>query len=157
MMSTLFNLIYPSKTLTIQSNAFVNGGILPTAYRREGLNVNPLLRINAIPADSRSLAVVLKDADAPVAPRIHWICWDLPPGEWIHPNDTRGTNGLNDFQISTYTGPCICNPRHKYFFHVYALNQKLYLPPSTPHFKFYKLMQAHLLAEGSILFFSYRG
>lgn len=141
-------------SLTVKSNAFVSGGLLPTLYRLEGLNVNPLLRIKFIPAEARSIAVVMKDADAPVAPRIHWICWDLPPDEWVHLNELRGINGLNDFHLAAYTGPCVCNPRHKYFFHVYALNKKLFLPSGTPAFKFFKSMNRHLIAEGSLLFFS---
>lgn len=142
------------RSLKIMSNAFVNGGILPVVYRHDGLNVNPLLRIQYLPHDCRSIAVVMKDADAPVAPRVHWVCWDLPPSEWIHLNEMRGTPGLNDFQMSTYTGPCVCSNRHKYFFEVFALNSKLHLPKATPYFKFYKIMPEHLMASGSILFFS---
>jgi Raf kinase inhibitor-like YbhB/YbcL family protein len=142
------------RSLKIMSNAFVSGGLLPTVFRHDGLNVNPLLRIQYLPHDCRSLAVVMKDADAPVAPRIHWICWDLPPSGWIHLNEMRGVNGLNDFQLPAYTGPCVCNSRHKYFFEVYALDKKLHLPKASPYFKFYKLMPEHLLAAGSILFFS---
>lgn len=144
----------PILSLSVQSSAFVSGGLLPALYRREGLNINPLLRIKYIPSSTRSIAVIMKDADAPVAPRVHWICWDLPPDEYIHLNEPRGTNGLNDFQLATYTGPCVCNPRHKYYFHIYALDQKLFLPPGTPSFKFFKLMSPHLIAEGSLLFFS---
>jgi len=89
-------------TLDIKSPAFVNGGLLPTVYRREGLNMNPGLKVQFIPSETRSLAVVLKDVDAPVSPRIHWVCW----------------------------------------------------PASSPSYRFFKLIQPHVLASGSLLFFS---
>lgn len=141
-------------TLDIKSPAFVNGGLLPTVYRREGLNMNPGLKVQFIPSETRSLAVVLKDVDAPVSPRVHWVCWDIPVCEWIRLNENRGINGVNDFQLSSYTGPCVMNSRHKYFFYIYALNVRLCLPASSPSYRFFKLIQPHVLASGSLLFFS---
>lgn len=144
-------------TLDVRSPAFINGGILPPVYRREGLNMNPTLRVRFIPENTRSLAVILKDVDAPVSARIHWICWDIPAGEWIRLNENRGVHGLNDFQLPTYTGPCVLNARHKYFFDVYALKVRTCLPPNSPAYRFYKLIQPHVLASGSMLFFSVAG
>ena len=145
------------QNLEIKSPAFFNGGLLPPAYRREGLNINPTLQVRFVPERTRSLAVVLKDVDAPVSPRIHWVCWDIPPSEWIQLNENRGINGANDFQLPSYTGPCVLNARHKYLFYIYALNSRVCLPANSPAYRFYKLIQPHVLASGTMLFFSVAG
>lgn len=140
--------------LSIESPAFRHGGILPSLYRSERLNINPPLRLNLLPSGTRSLAIIMADVDTPIAPRVHWICWDLPPTTQIRANEERGITGINDFQSSSYVGPCDGRASHKYFFRVFALDSLLNLPSLTRHHTVEKSILPHVLAKGDMLFFS---
>jgi Raf kinase inhibitor-like YbhB/YbcL family protein len=145
---------YHDTWLTIYSTVFSHGGVLPAIYRSDGLNTNPSLYINSLPDSTKSMAVFLLDTDAPISARVHWICWDLPPTTQIQTNESRGITGLNDFQLNKYTGPCVGNSMHKYLFIVFALNAMLHLPTDSTIATVERSMQPHVLAWGTILFFS---
>ena len=138
----------------IESPAFKHGGLLPSLYRSERLNINPPLRLKDLPLATRSLAIMMSDVDVPIGPRLHWICWDLPPTTQIRANEIRGVSGVNDFQSSAYVGPCDGESSHKYFIRVYALDTFLNLPPNTRQYTIEKIMHPHVLAKGDMLFFS---
>ena len=145
---------YHKTWLTIHSKVFSHGGVLPAIYRSDGLNTNPSLYINSLPDSTKSIVLLLLDTDAPVSARVHWICWDLPPTTQIQPNECRGVTGFNDFQLNNYTGPCVGDSSHKYLFIVFALNALLHLPSTTPMAFVERSLQQHVLAWGTILFFS---
>lgn len=156
-LAPLRNQSLPSLTsswLEIKSNVFCHGGLLPCLYRQDGLNVNPTLIIEALPQATRSVVVMLLDADAPIRARVHWICWDLPPTTQIQVNEKRGINGINDFSISSYVGPFGGPSSHKYYFIVYALDRLLCLPSTTSVYLVERMIQSYTLAWGTILFFS---
>jgi phosphatidylethanolamine-binding protein (PEBP) family uncharacterized protein len=132
-----------SEWLTILSPVFCHGGILPALYRSDGLNVNPSLEINKLPDSTKSVVLMLLDSDAPISARVHWVCWDLPP-----------TTGVNDFQLKKYVGPCVEEEDHKYYFMAFALDSLLHLPSFTSSIQVERSMMPHMLAVGSILFFS---
>lgn len=140
--------------LIINSPHFIHGGILPALYRSSGLNVNPSLEINYLPSSTKSVVVMLLDADAPISARLHWICWDLPPTTQIKVNEKRGITGINDFQLKKYVGPCVDAGDHKYYFLAFALDSLLHLPSFTSSRQIERSMQQHILAMGSVLFFS---
>ena len=143
-----------SPWLQINSTVFQHGGVLPSLYRSDGLNINPALHIAALPGATKSLLLMLLDSDAPISARLHWICWDLPPTTQIQTNEKRGIAGINDFQLKKYVGPCGTENNHKYYFLAFALNSFLCLPDSTPKILVERSMESHVLAMGSILFFS---
>jgi hypothetical protein len=157
------SLLYQSSTvlaprqsdwLTILSPVFCHGGILPALYRSDGLNVNPSLEIKKLPDLTKSVVLMLLDSDAPISARVHWICWDLPPTTQIQVNEKRGTTGINDFQLKKYVGPCVDKEDHKYYFMAFALDAILHLPSFTSSIQVERSMKPHMLALGSILFFS---
>ncbi len=51
--------------LIITSPAFPEGGVIPLKFSCKGENINPKLEIKSLPADTKSLAIVVEDPDAP--------------------------------------------------------------------------------------------
>ena len=65
-------------TLTVKSFAFKNNGFIPAKYTCDGANVNPDLMIEDIPANTKSLAVIVDDPDSPNGTFSHRVMWDIP-------------------------------------------------------------------------------
>ena len=51
--------------LTIKSPAFTKDGFIPAKYSCDGANVNPAIAISDLPDDTKSLALIVDDPDAP--------------------------------------------------------------------------------------------
>jgi len=121
----------------LKSPVFENGGEIPTKYTCEGQDISPPLEWSHIPADAKSLVLIVDDPDAPdpAHPRmtwVHWVLYDIPPEasglkEGIGPDELPGSTrqGINDWQRTGYGGPCPPIGRHRYFFKLYALDQEL--------------------------------
>ncbi len=114
--------------MNLQSDDFMNGGMLPAASTCDGTNQRPMLRISNVPSNAVSLAIILDDPDAPNGTFTHWIAWNIDPAtNEITPTDTlatamEGTNGAGTFG---YYGPCPPTGTHHYNFKLFALSKKL--------------------------------
>ncbi len=120
--------------MKITSEAFVHEGDIPTRYTCEGDDISPPLVFTEAPHDTKSLALIVDDPDAPdpAAPKrtwVHWVVYDLP-------HDCAGLgeagslpegacDGKNDWKRPGYGGPCPPIGRHRYFFKLYALDRLL--------------------------------
>jgi hypothetical protein len=114
--------------MEIKSEAFNNGGTIPTKYTCEGEDINPPLEITNIPKETESLALIVDDPDAPNRTWVHWLFWNLPVDsnsieEGIAPSEA--VYGKNDFGKLEYGGPCPPSGTHRYYFKAYALDSKL--------------------------------
>lgn len=138
-------------TLIIMSSAFKHNDFIPGKYTCEGRNVNPPLSINNLPKETKSLVIIMDDPDAPVGTWVHWVAWNIPPVKIIKENTVPGIEGLNDFQLHTYRGPCPPSGTHRYFFKVYALNETLELPTTSRKRDVEKAMKEHIIAYGEII------
>jgi len=117
--------------MEIKSRAFKNGEYIPPRYTCDGENFNPPLEIYDIPAQTKVLAIVLDDPDAPSKTWVHWLLWNIPvENHSIEENDPpqNAVYGVNDFEKLEYGGPCPPSGVHRYFFKVYALDRELQLP-----------------------------
>ena len=70
--------------LTLTSPAFGAGGNIPIIHTCDGNDVSPQLSWSGIPADTKSLVLIIDDPDAPdpAAPQrtwVHWILYNIPP------------------------------------------------------------------------------
>lgn len=150
-------------SLTLTSTAFANGGGIPPAYTCDGDDVSPPLSWSGIPAETRSLALVVDDPDAPdpAAPKrtwVHWVLYNLPPDAnglpmaVKHGDLPRGTQeGLNDWKRKGYGGPCPPIGRHRYFHKLYALNTILSELRNPTKSDLEKAMQGHVIQEAQLL------
>jgi Raf kinase inhibitor-like YbhB/YbcL family protein len=139
------------KPLYITSTAFENEKMIPGKYTCDGKNINPPLDITNIPAEAKSLVLVVDDPDAPIGTWVHWIVWNIPITKQLKENDVAGIEGLNDFQQNNYGGPCPPSGTHRYFFKVYALDALLDLPVNTRKPALEKTMNQHIIAFGKLI------
>jgi Raf kinase inhibitor-like YbhB/YbcL family protein len=110
--------------MKITSTAFAEGQPIPKRYTCDGENVSPPLAWSGVPAAARRLVLVVDDPDAPGGLFTHWIVFNLPPSTADLPGGVKPagiSQGLNDFGKPGYGGPCPPNGRHRYVFHLFAL------------------------------------
>jgi Raf kinase inhibitor-like YbhB/YbcL family protein len=105
------------------------------------------------------LAIACEDPDAPSGMFVHWLAWNIHPDQ-RHVNEGVSTHstasglreGQNGFGRHGYAGP---NPprgeRHRYAFHVYALDTSLELPADATRDELERAMDGHILAEGTLI------
>src|SRR5947207_2596648 len=114
--------------LKLTSPAFLPTQAIPRKYTCEGENISPPLIWHGVPAQTRSLALIMDDPDAPVGLFTHWILFNIPTGtEGLLEHFTEGklageyVQGRNSFGNARYDGPCPpAGPQHRYFFRLYA-------------------------------------
>jgi len=147
----------------LKSPVFENGGEIPTKYTCEGQDISPPLEWSHIPADAKSLVLIVDDPDAPdpAHPRmtwVHWVLYDIPPDasglkEGIGPDELPGgtRQGINDWQRTGYGGPCPPIGRHRYFFKLYALDQELGNLGKPSKKDVEQAMKGHVIGEAILM------
>lgn len=141
------------------SSTDLKDGKVPVAHTCDGSDVSPQLSWNAPPADTRSLALIVTDPDAPSGTFTHWVLFDLPPTERSLPQDVPQSDqladgarqGRNDFGRTGYGGPCPPhNSDHRYIFALYALDTTLDLPAGASRKQVEAAMRGHILSRGEL-------
>lgn len=139
------------KKLSISSTAFKDNEFIPQMYTCDGKNVNPPLLIDGIPKETKSLAIIVDDPDAPGGTWVHWVVWNIPVTHQIKENHAPGKEGMNDFHMRRYGGPCPPSGTHRYFFKIYGLDTILNLPDSCNKPILEKAMSDHIIAFGELI------
>ena len=131
--------------------AFPEGGTIPAEYTCQGADQSPALEWSDTPPQTKSLALIVDDPDAPVGVFNHWLVSNIPASEHSLPKGARaGEGATNDFGNTGYNGPC--PPRgagpHRYYFKLYALDvPKLEIGTAGKRAAFDRAMKGHVLAE----------
>ncbi len=149
--------------LKIESRAFSGEGRIPKKFTCEGQDLSPPLEWSGVPADARSLVLIVDDPDAPdpKAPRmtwVHWVLYNIPAeadglAEGIAPQALpAGTReGLNDWKRTGYGGPCPPVGRHRYFHKLYALDTRLAGLDAPTKAQVEAAMQGHVIARAELV------
>jgi Raf kinase inhibitor-like YbhB/YbcL family protein len=146
--------------LDLRSAAFEEGGAIPVRYTCDGENVSPPLSWSSVPDETRSLALIADDPDAPGGTFVHWVIYNLPPDTRRLPEDvpsreetlpSGAVQGVNGAGSVGYTGPCPPSGTHRYFFKVYALDTELDLGGGATKEDLVSAMEGHVLAEGRLV------
>ena len=149
----------------LTSPDFSANGAIPTLHTCEGPDRAPALAWTDVPAASKSLVLIVDDPDAPdpAAPRmtwVHWVVYNLPAtarrlNEATPGNDEMsggGRQGMNDFPMSGYAGPCPPPGKyHRYFFRLYALDTVLNLKGGATRQEVDAAMKGHVLAQAEVM------
>jgi Raf kinase inhibitor-like YbhB/YbcL family protein len=148
--------------MELTSTAFAPGTEIPTKYTCQGRDLSPPLAWSAVPADAKSLVLLVADPDAPdpAAPKetwVHWVLYNIPPtartlpeGAGHLPPGTR--EGENDSGRTGYTGPCPPVGRHRYFHRLYALDALLPDLGAAPSWaKVEAAMGGHVIAQAELV------
>jgi Raf kinase inhibitor-like YbhB/YbcL family protein len=139
------------ENLIITSSAFSNNSRIPKKYTCDGKNISPPLSINKIPDETKSLAIIADDPDAPINVWTHWLMWNIPPAEKIMEGSVPGREGMNDFLHHQYGGPCPPNGTHRYFFRVFALDNTIDLAAGATRHDLEVAIKNHVIGYGHII------
>ncbi len=146
--------------IQLTSSAFQDGKPIPSKYTCDGEDVSPPLTWTNVPPETKGLALISDDPDAPVGTWVHWVLYDLPPttaglSEAVpkSPELANGAKqGMNDFRRIGYGGPCPPPGKpHRYYFKLYALDTVLGLKPGATKAEVEKAMKGHILAQGQLM------
>jgi hypothetical protein len=143
--------------MKIESPAFENDEFIPDKYTCNGKNINPQLNFSQIPPNTKSLALILEDPDAPGGIFTHWILWQMSSEVRTIDEDSLPTTariGKNDFSKEDYGGPC--PPKgdgtHRYMFRLYALDTADLTLSTTPTREdLLQAMTGHILEEAMLI------
>ena len=93
-----------SQVMTVTSPEFGQGRAIPRQYTCRDRHETPPVSWSGVPPDTKALALVVDDTDAPITPYVYWIVFDinpeitdiqanhLPPGA-LQAVNSRGTVG----------------------------------------------------------------
>jgi Raf kinase inhibitor-like YbhB/YbcL family protein len=145
--------------MKISSPAFANGGEIPEEYTCDGANKLPPLSFEAVPAEAKSLALIVDDPDVPkdLMPSgvfDHLVVFNIPPKtEGVKDAETTvpGTYGNNGAGQPAWTGPCPPDREHRYFFRLYALDTQLALKKGATKAELLADMEGHTIAKAEMM------
>jgi Raf kinase inhibitor-like YbhB/YbcL family protein len=141
----------PVNNVNISTPAFAPGKSMPALYAYKGQNISPELRIGNVPANTRSLALIVDDPDAPMGLWTHWLVWNLPADTASIPEgklSSGARQGKNSFGNVRYDGPAPPSGTHRYFFRLYALDTTLALPSGSDRAVLLAAMEGHVVGTG---------
>ena len=139
------------EAMELKSPEFEDGQFIPAKFTCEGKDINPALTIKSFPEQTKSLALIVDDPDAPLGTWVHWLVFDIPPVFKIEENSVPGKQGANTTGGKNYHGPCPPSGVHRYFFKLYALDVILDLKEGISKGQLEKAMQGHILANALLL------
>jgi Raf kinase inhibitor-like YbhB/YbcL family protein len=133
------------------STVFQHEGNIPSKNTCDGEGINPPLKINDIPEETETLALIMEDPDAPGGTFDHWLVWNISPKNSILENSNPGISGTNSAGKTGYHGPCPPSGSHRYYFNFYALDTTLDLEAGAGKKALETAMQSHIIAKGAIM------
>jgi Raf kinase inhibitor-like YbhB/YbcL family protein len=134
LLASLVGIAAPDHSFNLSAPAFGSGKSIPARYAYKGQNISPELRIENVPANTRSLVLIVDDPDAPSGLWTHWLVWNLPANTTDIPEGKLPRNaveGKNSFGNVHYDGPAPPSGTHRYWFRLFALNTVLSLPSGS--------------------------
>ena len=145
--------------IEVKSSAFQDGGMIPKRYTCDGQDISPPLSWGGVPANAKSIALIMDDPDAPVGTWVHWVLFNIPPGtkelaEKIPPSlslPDGARHGKNGWGKLGYGGPCPPGGTHRYYFKFYALDIILNVQGGITKSQLLKYIEGHVLAEGQLM------
>jgi Raf kinase inhibitor-like YbhB/YbcL family protein len=138
------------ESLKLNCFSLLQNGFLPARYTADGININPALYIENLPADAESFAIILEDPDVPHGNFCHWVAWNLPVTHHIKEKENRGVFGINDFCNHGYNGPHPFSTMHRYHFKVYALDCMLNIQTNSTKWELKQAMKNHVVGFGVV-------
>ena len=140
--------------MKLTSPAFSEGEGIPAKHTCDGADVSPALSWRDVPHGTAAFALISDDPDAPAGTWVHWVLYNLPPTltDLREGDSGGGIQGRTDFRATKYGGPCPPPGKpHRYFFKLYALRQKLDLPPGATKADVERAMRGQVLGEAQLI------
>jgi Raf kinase inhibitor-like YbhB/YbcL family protein len=146
--------------LLMHSINFAANAPIPAIYTCSGDNKSPALAWTGVPVTAKTLAIVVRDPDAPRGSYVHWVLYNLPANISALPEAVPTTptivegaeQGVNGSGKTGYQGPCPPpGPTHHYHFNLYALDSKLDLPAGATAAEVEQAMKGHVVASAEVI------
>ena len=140
--------------MKISSAAFENNSFIPSKYTCEGQEINPPLEFKDVPEDTKSLALIVDDPDAPMKTWVHWTIWNIDAKttqilQNSCPKDA--VEGITSFGRTGYGGPCPPSGTHRYFFKLFALDKMLDLSPNSHVRDIESTIERHIIQKAELI------
>jgi len=143
-----------AKSMKISSPNFINNTLIPAKHTCQGLNTSPELHISEVPEDTKSLAIIMEDPDAPSGTWTHWLIWNIDPKTTVIQENSipnSAIQGENSLPHNAYTGPCPPSGAHRYFFKLFALKSKLNLPTGSTKAELLVALTDQIIEEAQLM------
>ncbi len=149
----LFSNVMEVTSMKIESPSFKNNETIPRHYTCEGEDLIPPLEFSDLPTNTKSLAIIVDDPDAPMGTFVHWVAWNFKPNISSIEEGTIGPmEGRNDFGQYSYRGPCPPPGKpHRYFFKLYALDTVIELPEGAAKEELLRAMEGHIIDQAELI------
>jgi Raf kinase inhibitor-like YbhB/YbcL family protein len=148
-------------SFSLSSLSFGNLQTIPVKYSYNmkpqclGDNYSPTLIWSAVPAGTKSLAIIMHDPDG--GDWTHWVQFNIPP-ELMRLDEAKGgpvegIKGSNSFGGTGYAGPCPPSDgrTHRYIFTLYALDSEINLQKGVSRGNLQKAMTGHVLGKAELV------
>lgn len=152
------SIIVSSTTMMrLTSSAFSEKESIPSVYTCDGSNTSPELSISGVPVGAKSLVLLMDDPDVPTSIKAdgifdHWVMYDIEADtKVIQEGKFSGTLGANGTGKTGYIGPCPPDRQHRYFFKLYALDQKLGFPEGKTKQEILSAIEGHVLESSELI------
>lgn len=150
-------------SIVVSSDAFTNGASIPRAHTDDGEKTSPAIAWVGVPAQAKSVALLVEDADSPTpSPFVHLVAWDLPgrdgalaagacDSSGASPSIPLklGRNGLFGLGYTAPDPPPGHGP-HRYLFQVYALDRPLEFRSAPTRRDLAKDLRRCAIAKGAL-------
>lgn len=139
--------------ISLTSSSFPADGDIPATYAcpTYGDNLSPALAWEAVPAGTKSLALIVTDPDAGMF--THWLVANIPAdvaGFEAGQVPPGAVEGVATTGSSGWFGPCPPDTVHRYVFTLYALDIQTDLEADFGLIDFRMAMQGHIIGEGTV-------
>ncbi|MES2625655.1 MAG: YbhB/YbcL family Raf kinase inhibitor-like protein [Pseudomonadota bacterium] len=127
----------PPVIMTVTTNAFEDGDIIPLKYTSHGDNIQPAFTISGAPATAVSYAIIFHDMEVARGGNpddvLHWLAWNIPSATIAEGSLPEGSvQGPNVRGTNVYMGPGAANAKYNhYVFEFFALSENLDLPTTA--------------------------
>ena len=138
----------------LRSEAFAHGDEIPRRHTCEGEDISPALAWSDPPAQTRALALIVDDPDAPKGTFTHWVAWDIDPmASGLGEGESAPAEGRNDFGMAGWSGPCPPpgHGAHRYFFRLHALDAEVRVGYRAGRRELERAIAGHVLATAELI------
>ncbi len=136
------------------TSVFAHNENIPSVYTCDGQDLAPVLTVSDVSAEAQELVLIVDDPDAPVGTFVHWLVYNLPSDTVKIDADNlpiEAKQGMTDFGRVGWGGPCPPSGTHRYFFKLYALDKKLYLPAGMTKAELEKVIKDHIIEKTELI------
>lgn len=146
--------------MKIESPEFGGNSTIPSKFTCDGEGLSPELIISGVPAEAKSLVLIVDDPDAPGGDFVHWLVWGIGPSTGVIKEGEAPENaiqGTNSAGSNKYLDPCPPSGVHRYFFKLYALDTKIKLADTAGKEDLEGAMTDHTLSQAQLIGLYTRG